>query len=139
MIEETSAAIIRQVIAEALLVFDLSLLVFITRHTYCEVKRRGLAAARQRIGNQAAIAVGVHVLGLTIIRAWSTAQYYLQGRDINPDIVENIYAIPLVGLGFAVVGMACCIRIFSPARWGNWGWVLSFMAAIGFVGWMQAR
>jgi hypothetical protein len=138
MTPELTTTIARQVIAETLLVFDVTLLVFIVRHMSCEIRRRGFVAARARIGNKAAVAIGVHVFGLTIIRGWTTLQYYLLSKDINPDGVDSLYAVPFVGLVFAVVGMACCIRIFSPAKWGNWGWILAFMAALGFVGWMQA-
>jgi hypothetical protein len=128
----------REVIAESLFVFDVGLLVFIAAHLRREFCLRGFRAARARLGNQAALAVGVHTVGLMIIRGWTTLQFYLKGIGYNPVSVEEAYPVALTGLVIAVLGMACCIRIFSPRRWGNFGWILVFSAAIGFVGWMQA-
>lgn len=139
MSPEVSATIAREVIAETLLIFDIGLLLFIAVHLRRELRVRGFNGARTRLGNQAAVAVAVHVIGLSLIRGWTTVQYFLRSQGTDPDVVQNIYQVPMIGLALAVLGMACCIRIFSPARWGNWGWVLTFMAAVGFVGWMQAR
>lgn len=128
----------REIIAETLLIFDIGLLAFIVFHIRREVALRGFAGMRSRLGNQAAVAVGVHIFGLTIIRAWTTTQYYMGARGIDTAGVEEQYPVALIGLFIAMTGMACCIRIFSPERFGNWGWLLTVMAAIGFVGFMQA-
>lgn len=133
-----SANTVRQVIAEALLVFDLGLLCFIVVHLRREVRRRGFALARTRLGNQAAVAVGVHILGLTLIRSWTTYLYWANESGVDTSGAEDAYPLAMVGLVIAMVGMACCIRIFSPVRWGNWGWILTFCAALGFVGFMQS-
>lgn len=133
----STAGMAREVIAETLLIFDIALLFFIASHLRREYRNRGWANMRVQLGNQAAIAVAVHIFGLTIIRAWTTAQYWLERNGYSSLVVEDQYQIALLGLIISVIGMACCIRIFSPARWGNWGWMLSFVAALGFVGLMQ--
>lgn len=129
----------REIIAETLLVFDVAMVCFIGSHLWREYRTLGFVRARSRLGNQAAVAFGVHIIGLAVIRWWSAIQYWLDRHGLSSRWLESHSQIALGGLVISVIGMACCIRIFSPARWGNWGWALTFLAALGFVGFMQAR
>ncbi len=131
-------AVIRQIIAEILLVFDIGLGIFIARYLWCEYRKRGLKEMRERVANQAAIAVGMHIIGLGIIRTWSVVQFVIVKHGGNPGPVENEFQFPLIGLILAVAGMSCCIRVFAPVKWKHWGWLLIFMAALAFVGYMQS-
>lgn len=131
-------AIIRQVIAETLLIFDIGLGLFILRYLRLEYCKRGWRGMRARVANQAAFAVLVHITGLGLIRLWTVIQFVMMKHGVDPSGVDDIYQIPSVGLFLAVLGMSCCIRVFSPVHWGNWGWVMTFLAAAGFVGYMQS-
>lgn len=130
-------ALAREVVAETLFIFDLALASFIAIHLFREIRKRGIRLAWTRLGNRAALAVGVHMTGLAVIRGWSTAMYWMRFHGIDPAPIDNAFQIPLFGLSLAAVGMAGCIRIFSPAEWGEWGWVVTFMVVALFIGYMQ--
>lgn len=132
-----TALTIRQVINNSLLVLDLALLIFIARHLYRETRLTGLQAAYNRLGNQAALSIFIHVIGLTMIRGWSALLLYYQGQGVDAWQIEQLYPVGVIGLFIALVGMGCCIRIFSRAEWGHWGWVLSSAAAMMFAVGMQ--
>lgn len=133
-----TALIIRQIVNNALLVLDLALIGFIVRHLISEVHTTGLKRTYARLGNQAALAILIHIVGLTMIRAWSALLLYYQGQGVDAWKIEQLYPIGIVGASIALIGMGCCIRIFSREEWGNWGWIGSVGAAAVFVIGMQA-
>lgn len=132
-----TALVIRQIINNALFVLDIALVAFIVRHLICEVRTGGLQYAYGRLGNQAALAILVHIVGLTMIRGWSALLLYYQGQGVDAWQIEQLYPIGIVGASIALIGMGCCIRIFSRQEWGNWGWIVSVAAAASFVIGMQ--
>lgn len=134
-----NAATAREVIAETLFIMDAGFLCFVGSYIGQQIREIGVRNLWGRLGNKAALAVALHVLGLMIIRGWSTSMYWMVHHGINQAALEDAYEIALWGLVLACVGMALCIRVFSPAKWGNWGWVITFCAALVFVGYMQGN
>lgn len=125
---------------EILVALDLELLFIIIVHMVDQIKKVGWKQARSRLGNLAAIAIGTHMLGLTIQRGWNTWIFHSKVNigysDLQFTYIDGI-GIPLAGLAIGVIGMALCIRVFTPVRWGNWGWILSILFAIVFVVWLE--
>ncbi len=51
-------------------------------------------------------------------------------KDEISDILISIPSVIfLLGLIISLIGVLCTIRIFSPNRWGNWGWIVSLIMA----------
>lgn len=128
----------RQVINNTLFILDVVLAVFLVLYIIKEGRKRGWAEAYERLGVQAAMAVLVLQIGHIVLRGWSAVLlwYYANGRDALQ--IENKYPVALVGAILCVIGMLCCIRIFSRERWGHWGWVFAIVFGILFVIGVQA-
>jgi hypothetical protein len=134
-----SGDVVREIVTETLFVLDISLFIFISFHLYQEAHAIGFRKIWGRLGNRAAIAFAVHVTGLATLRGWTAFQYWLKDHHYRPPTDDENAAVLLIGLIISVVGMAFVIKIFSPIRWNNWGWILTMMAAAAFIGYMHAK
>jgi hypothetical protein len=125
---------------EILFALDLELLFIVIVHTIDQIRKVGWKQTRSRLGNLAAMAIGLHMLGLTLQRGWNTWIFHSKVSvgygELQFGYVDGI-CIPLTGLALGVVGMIACIRIFTPARWGHWGWVMSSLFTVVFVVWLE--
>lgn len=68
-----------------------------------------------------AIAINVLILGDMIIRGTLWIIRHAINSDIplsSPDVGPTYWLVLLGGL-ISIVGVACCIRVFSPYEWGD--------------------
>lgn len=134
-----SPFLIRELNTEILFVMDIGLLCFIVYYLYSQIKLMGVKYAFMRMGNQAALVIGIHVLGLTIQRSWSMVMYWMRFNAIGYMLMEETYQVVLVGLAITAIGLAGTVRIFSPPSWGNYGWMTVFAAAAIFAAALHIR
>lgn len=123
----------RQIINNGLFVLDIVLMAVIVHHLVREYCALGLRRAYNRLGNQAAFAVLVLMVGHIVIRGWAAALLWHYDRGVNPLEIEERYPVGLAGAALALVGMVCCVRIFSPYRWRNVIWPGSILLAAAFI------
>lgn len=129
----------REVINNGLAVINFCIALTIIAHLYGEWRTRGVRRGYHRLGNRAALAMLIYIVGETIIRAWAGVLlwHYAEGR--NAIEVEAKYPVALFGAAIALVGAVCMMRIFSRASWGNRVWIGSVvLAAVVVVGWRMA-
>jgi hypothetical protein len=128
------SALVREISTEVLFVLDISLVVVIFLRLREELTlNRWRATLRGRLGLQLAVFMGIHLIGLAILRAWDTIMYLAHSHGFYGDLPDR-WEIRLIGFLVAVIGMAGCTRLLTPKTWGRWGWwVAPFFAAVLFV------
>lgn len=53
--------------------------------------------------------------------------FYQRTRaNMGLESVEPTYAL-FIGGSLLIMGFLCCIRVFSPVKWGHWSWILSLL------------
>lgn len=122
----------RELINNGWFVISLSLVFMFAVFLVKEMKEDGWYS---RVRNQAALSLLVYFVGETIARGWASLLLYkLQnGRDLVATFaVEEQYPVALIGAAIAFIGAICCIRVFSPPRWGR-AWLLVVAVAGAFM------
>lgn len=121
-----------EIISEMLFISDIGLILLVMAVVRLDKIEHGA------ITNKKNIALMILLAGTVGIRGWSSATYLVQrfGGDYLT-FAENTYVFALLCLVVTLCGVGFLIKLFSPPRWGNLGWMLIFSAAISYVGWMQ--
>lgn len=122
----------RTIVAIAWAVLSLFLWIVLSVYLVGEVRNEG-RYWYDRLGNKAAVAIWVYMLGETISRMWGAVltAAVLSGADSGE--IENRYPIALVGACVALVGILCKVRIFTPKGWGEWLWLGVGVAGVGIA------
>lgn len=125
----------RQIIAETLFIFDVIFAVVLIRYLW--INKSGQPWWEQ-VHLQGAFAFLTLIVGHILIRGWSIVSFVAikrQGASIFD--MENWLPVSFVGTIIAVIGMIWCIRVFSPGRWGEVGWIVAVILAGCFVAAMR--
>lgn len=89
---------------------------------------------------QRAAAIGVFtlILGDFIIRlsVWTWRHVINTSGSIDRDLEAILNFGTTFGVAVAAIGGACIIRYFSPARWGEWPWILVTAVAASWSSYM---
>lgn len=94
--------------------------------------------ASQR-GKRNARAIGVFVVGETIITAWQWLRRHQLNDNIDPSWMDA-YPVTATGKIIVVIGLFCMLRVFSQSAAPDWVWagfmtaVVAVMAALAFGG-----
>lgn len=105
--------LLRQTTNNFLFVMDVTLVGILTLYIVSYLKASGRAAwGMVRI--RAAIWIGLHVIGLTMQRAWGIVLYRAYDRGENMMAVEQHFPVYLAGSLIAAVGLAGTIYTFTP-------------------------
>lgn len=129
-----SQILLRQIINEVLLSFDIILFVILVRYITVQINQ---SAQMSQPHIQGAMALLTIFFGHAIVRGWSFATFVNIARGGGLFDLENAYPVALIGTIVTVVGLSWLIRIFTPNSWGERGWIFSVMLTALFVGLMR--
>jgi hypothetical protein len=121
----------RELIAQFLFIFDLALGAMLLH--YLAEQARTFERWWRRPAAQAAMAILTLVLGQTMVRLWSIVIFAEYRHGVGIFDLENRYPMALLGTAIAVIGLCWCIRIFSPDKWREKGWIAACVVGLLFV------
>jgi hypothetical protein len=105
--------LLRQTTNNFLFIMDVTLVCILALYIISYLKTYG-ARAWGMVRIRAAIWIGVHVIGLTMQRAWGIVLYRAYDRGENMMSVEQHFPVYLAGSVLAVIGLAGTIYTFTP-------------------------
>lgn len=73
--------------------------------------------------NQACIAQITYLTGESLRSSWVWVSLFTYNNSGRTDLLEHFWGIAIVSVTVGSIGALCCIRVYSPARWGNRGWI----------------
>lgn len=108
-------------------VVDMALLGVCTAYIWHEWRKPGFI---DRFGNQLAIGITMHMLGLTIQRVWGAflLAFYAYGIDIAP--LDNAYPLTFAAGLLSAAGVLWKVRVLTPYIMVPWLWRVALLAAL---------
>jgi hypothetical protein len=105
--------LLRQTTNNFLFVMDVTLVCILALYIISYLRAYGRSAWGM-VRVRAAIWIGLHVIGLTMQRAWGIVLYRAYDRGENMMAVEQHFPVYLAGSLVAVIGLAGTIYTFTP-------------------------
>lgn len=121
------------------LFLNLGLAFVFWRHFIIRAREDGIKQAYREITAKAALSLAVYFTGSAIMRAWVWFLLILQRAGDEIAFLTDRPEIALFAATVAVIGALCCIRVFSPGRYGRYFWIGTGVAAVivpGAVHWL---
>lgn len=108
---------------------DLAILLILSLFLFHALREDGWYVS---LGNRLVIGLYTYFFGITLYRFW---QFYVlilyeQGRFDEAVAFEVRWGIGLWTSAIAIIGAACFARVFAPARWGHWTWIIGLPAIV---------
>lgn len=133
---ETTTLILRELIAALWLAASgflaLLFLVYVHRNRGRDLDRSESDAEHQ-ITMRAAIAFVLYFGGATVSRFWGWLNLRFLLFGDYPDIMDTTYPVAAIGSLISLAGAIWLTAIFSPSRWGHWGWISAILFGLAFV------
>lgn len=124
----------RELINNSWTVLGICIVLIFSRWLWTEFRQSGFSI---RDRNKAAISITIYFVGEAVARGWTVAMLWSFRHPTYRETVQGLYPIALIGGAIAMWGALCMIRIFTPAEWRHWPWVVSGILAVSW-GWLIA-
>jgi hypothetical protein len=87
----------------------------------------------ERRYNRAAIGLALYFGGLAITRLWGWLLIQTQADGVYSASLDAIYPVSVAGQAISMIGAVWLTAIFTPASWGNRGWVIASVCGALFI------